>query len=96
MLYVHVLLPASLPALATSLRQGFSFAWRSLMGGELILSLTPHGLGHRLEIARSLAAVETVVGLLIVMIVIGMLADRLIFAKIQARVAKRFGFATAA
>src|SRR3954452_15471563 len=29
-----VLLPASLPALASSLRQGFSFAWRSLMGAE--------------------------------------------------------------
>ena len=94
-LYIHVLLPASLPALATSLRQGFSFAWRSLMGGELILSLSPHGLGHRLEIARNLSAVETVVGLLIVMILIGMLADRLVFAQIQKRVAKRFGFAPA-
>ena len=36
-LYRYVLLPASLPALAGSLRQGFSFAWRSLMGAELIL-----------------------------------------------------------
>ena len=32
-LYRYVLLPASLPALAGSLRTGFSFAWRSLMGG---------------------------------------------------------------
>ena len=36
-LYSYVLLPASLPALASSLRQGFSFAWRSLMGAELIM-----------------------------------------------------------
>jgi len=94
-LYVHVLLPASLPALATSLRQGFSFAWRSLMGGELILSLTPYGLGHRLDIARTLSAVETVVGLLVIMIVIGMLADRLVFGVIQKRVARRFGLSAA-
>ena len=33
-LYRYVLLPASFPALASSLRQGFSFAWRSLMGAE--------------------------------------------------------------
>src|SRR5208282_4982998 len=36
-LYRYVLLPAGLPALASSLRQGFTFAWRSLMGAELIL-----------------------------------------------------------
>lgn len=92
-LYWYVLLPASLPALATSLRQGFSFAWRSLMGGELILHLTPHGLGHRLSMARDLSAVEQVVALLIVMILIGMLTDRWVFAKLQRRVSARFGLA---
>ena len=35
-LYRYILLPASMPAMASSLRQGFSFAWRSLMGAELI------------------------------------------------------------
>src|SRR6185295_3592340 len=35
-LYRYVLLPASMPALASSLRQGFSFAWRSLMGAEFV------------------------------------------------------------
>ena len=94
-LYWYVLLPASLPALATSLRQGFSFAWRSLMGGELILSLARHGLGHRLEIARGTQAVNQVVLLLIVMILIGTLADRLVFARIQRRVSQRFGLAPA-
>ena len=36
-LYAYVLLPACLPALTGTLRQGFSFAWRSLLGAELIL-----------------------------------------------------------
>jgi len=44
-LYRYVLLPASLPAMATSLRQGFSFAWRSLMGAELILVVSTTGWG---------------------------------------------------
>ena len=94
-LYRYVLLPASMPAMATSLRQGFSFAWRSLMGGELILTVARHGLGHRLEIARSTQAVNQVVLLLIIMILIGTLADRFVFAKLQQRVARRFGLVPA-
>jgi NitT/TauT family transport system permease protein len=91
-LYRYVLLPASMPALATSLRQGFSFAWRSLMGAELIVAVRHDGLGHRLSVAReSAGAVEQVVALLIIMIVIGMLADRWVFAQIQRRVSARFG-----
>jgi NitT/TauT family transport system permease protein len=35
-LYRSVIVPASMPAFTSSLRQGFSFAWRSLMGAELI------------------------------------------------------------
>jgi NitT/TauT family transport system permease protein len=91
-LYLHVLLPASLPALATSLRQGFSFAWRSLMGAELILTaINFKGLGYRLTIARDAPAVEQVIALLLIMILIGMLTDRWIFAKLQKRISQRFG-----
>jgi NitT/TauT family transport system permease protein len=90
-LYRYVLLPASLPALATSLRQGFSFAWRSLMGAELILVVSYHGLGHQLSVGRETGAVEQVVALLIIMILIGMLTDRWIFAKLQKRISQRFG-----
>ena len=94
-LYWYVLLPASMPALATSLRQGFSFAWRSLMGGEMLLAVAHHGLGHRLQMARDTTAANQVVLLIIIMILIGTLADRFIFAKIQQRVSRRFGLAPA-
>jgi NitT/TauT family transport system permease protein len=90
-LYSYVLLPASLPALATSLRQGFSFAWRSLMGAELIFYVAPHGLGFLLQQGRDFSDVAEVVAVMIVMVLIGMLADRWIFAKIQARIQTRFG-----
>lgn len=91
-LYRYVLLPASLPAFATSLRQGFSFAWRSLLGAELILTAVQwHGLGFMLDSARNVGGVADVIAVMIVMIVIGMVADRWIFAKLQRAVNARFG-----
>jgi NitT/TauT family transport system permease protein len=51
------ILPASLPALASSLRQGLSFAWRSLMGAELIFTVSQRGLGFLLNVGREFADV---------------------------------------
>jgi NitT/TauT family transport system permease protein len=92
-LYRYVLLPASLPAMTSSLRQGFSFAWRSLMGAELIFAVERHGLGFLLETGRNFSDVGQVVAVLIIMVMIGMAADRWGFAKLQARVQARFGLA---
>ncbi len=90
-LYRYVLLPASLPALATSLRQGFSFAWRSLMGAELLITATAnHGLGFLLETGRSFIDAAQVVAVMAVMVLIGMILDRWVFAKLQ-RIQARFG-----
>ena len=90
-LYRYVLIPASLPAFTSSLRQGFSFAWRSLLGAELILSVENHGMGFLLTQGRDFADVAQVVLVMILMIMIGMLADRWIFAKLQSAVNRRFG-----
>ncbi len=94
-MYRHVLLPASMPALASSLRSGFSFAWRSLMGAEFVLiAVKLHGVGYLLDVGRNFNDVAQVVAIMIVMVVIGMLADRLVFAKLEQRVHARFGLAT--
>ncbi len=91
-LYCYVLLPASLPALVGSLRQGFSFAWRSLMGAELIFSSRDAGLGALLQLAREVHGdVARVLGVMLVMVVIGMAVDRLVFGPLQQRVQHRFG-----
>lgn len=90
--YWHVMLPSGLPALAGSLRSGFSFAWRSLMGGELFFFLKQHGLGHLLHAGREYGGIEQVVAVMIVMVMIGMAADRLAFAPIERKVQQRFGF----
>lgn len=94
-LYRYVLLPASLPAVATSLRQGFSFAWRSLLGAEMLLTGVSHGLGLKLQLSRDIGGPADVIALMIIMILIGMLADRWIFAKLQAAVNARFGLGQA-
>ncbi|MDP9174196.1 MAG: ABC transporter permease subunit [Planctomycetota bacterium] len=93
--YRYVMFPASLPALASSLRSGFSFAWRSLMGAELILATDNHGLGFLLMSGRENANVAQVVAVMIVMILIGMLADRFAFAPLEQRVYARFGLISA-
>ena len=94
-LYRYVLLPASMPALAASLRQGFSFAWRSLMGAELLFAVTNHGLGFELETARNLRGVQGVIAVMAVMVIIGIAADRLVFARLERKVLLRFGLIAA-
>jgi NitT/TauT family transport system permease protein len=95
-LYRYVLLPACLPALASSLRQGFGFAWRSLLGGELLIYVQRHGLGYLLHVGREFGDVAQVVAIMFVMVLIGMLADRLIFGRLESRIHRRFGLTPAA
>jgi len=90
-LYRYVLFPASLPALAASLRQGFSFAWRSLMGAELIFAVQSRGLGFLLQVGREMNDVAQVVAVMIVMVAMGIAADKFVFAKLEQRVLERFG-----
>ena len=94
-LYRYVLLPASLPALASGLRQGFSFAWRSLMGAEFVFAVERRGLGFLLQTSRDTVDPAQVMGIMAVMVVIGMAADRLVFARLQAWVSRRFGLVLA-
>jgi NitT/TauT family transport system permease protein len=90
-LYRYVILPAAVPALVSGLRQGFSFAWRSLMGAELILMVETRGLGFVLQQGREFADVAQVVAVMTVMVLIGMTADRWGFALLERRVHDRFG-----
>ena len=94
MLYRSVIVPASMPAFASSLRQGFSFAWRSLMGAELIFMVKGQGVGYLLHQGREFADVAQVVGMMVVMVGVGIVLDRAAFAPLERRVHARFGLAT--
>ena len=93
-LYWSVLLPASMPGLVTSLRQGFSFAWRSLMGAELIFMVRGQGVGYLLHQGREFSDIAQVIATMAVMILFGMVLDRTAFAPLERRVHSRFGLAT--
>ncbi len=88
-LYTEVLLPASLPAILTGAKLGWSFAWRSLMAGELLyVSL---GLGHMLDMGRELQDMSMVVSVMLVIVLLGLLADRAIFGLLESRIRERWG-----
>lgn len=88
-MYALVILPAALPSIITGMKLGWSFAWRSLMAAELLyVSL---GLGHLLMIGRELNDMSQVIAVMLVIIAIGLIVDRLIFAPIESRVRERWG-----
>jgi NitT/TauT family transport system permease protein len=88
-LYTEVLLPASLPALLTGAKLGWSFAWRALMSGELLV--VGLGLGQQLQAGRDLADMSRVIGIMLVIIALGLLVDRAIFGVLEDRVRERWG-----
>jgi NitT/TauT family transport system permease protein len=78
-LYRHVVLPASLPAFLGGLKQGWAFAWRSLMAGELLVILGNRpSLGVRLQFARELSDSEGLLATMLVVLLVGMAADGLL------------------
>lgn len=92
-LYFEVILPAALPYIITGMKQGWSFAWRSLMAGELLIVCL--GLGHLLMIGRELNDMSQVIAVMIIIIVIGILVDRLFFIKMEKHIRERWGLAKA-
>lgn len=80
-LYTRVMLPAALPDFIAGLRQGWSFAWRALMSGE-VMSATV-GLGHTLMMGRDMADINQVMLVMIIIVAIGVLIDKIIFCRIE-------------
>jgi NitT/TauT family transport system permease protein len=92
-LYRHVVLPAALPSYVAGLSQGWAFAWRSLMAGELLVIIAGGGaIGQNLQQARELIKMDTVMAWMIVILVIGMVADT-IFTSMSRTLRRRRGLA---
>lgn len=90
--WIKVILPAALPFIVSGVKQGWAFAWRSLMAAEIYVTiLTGFGLGQLLHYGRELQAMDQVIGVMLVIIAIGLLADKLIFAPWEAFLHRRWG-----
>ena len=93
----YVVVPAALPSVVGGLKQGWAFAWRSLMAGELITVFPGHvGIGQTLNIASQNADFVGVYEAMIVIFVLGVAIDGLVFGTMERAIRKRYGLVDAA
>ena len=88
----HVVLPAALPGYVAGLQQGWAFAWRSLMAGELIVVIAgKKSIGTELHFAQDLLDAPRVLAMMVMILVIGILVDAVVFASIERGIRRRRG-----
>ena len=88
-----VLLPAALPGYISGLKQGWAFAWRSLMAAELIAvspTLGP-GIGQVMSFAQSNIDMALAFGSIIIILIIGIGINQLFFAPLERRLLRTRG-----
>jgi NitT/TauT family transport system permease protein len=92
----HVILPASLPSFVGGLKQGWAFAWRSLLAAEIIGGIPGFSLGQQLQANRDNADAAGVQAVMIVLFTIGVLMDAVVFSYAERRIRRRYGLVDAA
>jgi NitT/TauT family transport system permease protein len=95
-LYRHLILPGSLPVFVTGLKQGWAFAWRSLMSGELVVIVTnTASIGVLLENAQNMSDMPSAIAIMIVILTLGIVIDGF-FTLVDNAVRLRWGLVDAA
>lgn len=90
--WLSVILPASLPSIVSGMKQGWAFAWRSLMAAEIYVTvLSGFGLGHVLHYGRELQAMDAVMGVILIIVLFGLLTDKILFAPFERFLQRRWG-----
>ena len=90
-LYRHVVLPAALPSIVTGLKQGWAFAWRSLLAGELMVAIAYRpSLGQFLNQSRELGDTSYMIALMIAILAIGIGVDA-VFGTVERGIRRRRG-----
>jgi NitT/TauT family transport system permease protein len=91
-MYRHIIIPAAMPSFTAGLKQGWSFAWRSLLAGELLVTIANKAsLGQLLSVNRELANYDGMIAIMVVILVIGILLDALVFGQIERRIRVKRG-----
>lgn len=88
-LITKVLIPAAFPYMISGFKQGWAFAWRGVIGAELLFSFL--GLGFLLNVGRQLSDVSQVIAMMLVIMIIGIVIDGLIFKRLEDKVMSRWG-----
>ena len=81
-----------MPSVVSGLKQGWAFAWRSLMAGELLVIIPgTQTIGTRLQFAREFSDAKGVIATMVVILVIGIAVDTLVFSRLERRVLRNRG-----
>ena len=88
-LVTAVLIPAAFPYMISGFKQGWAFAWRGVIGAELLFAYL--GLGFLLYAGRSLNDVSQVIAIMLVIMGIGLVVDGVVFKKLEYKVMSRWG-----
>lgn len=92
----HVVLPAALPSFVAGLKQGWAFAWRSLIAGEILVIIASRpSIGVQLQFARELADADGLLAIMLVVLFIGIVVD-VAFASLEHRLHRNRGLLTTA
>ncbi len=90
--YRYVILPAALPSFLTGLKQGWAFAWRSLMAGELLVIIANQpSIGSRLQFEREFADSAGLMSVMLLILVLGVAVDAIAFSTLERHVRRRRG-----
>lgn len=88
----HVVLPGALPGLVGGLTQGWAFAWRALMAGELLVALDGRpSLGATLQSAQRSDDATQLFAAMVVVVAIGLLVDEVLLRRADRAVQRRWG-----
>jgi NitT/TauT family transport system permease protein len=91
-MFRYIVLPASLPSFVAGLKQGWAFAWRSLMAGELLVVIANRpSLGFQLQFARELNNARLLFATMIAILTIGIVIDSVVFGRLERSIRRRRG-----
>jgi NitT/TauT family transport system permease protein len=91
-----VLLPAALPGYVSGMKQGWAFAWRSLMAAELI-AVSPQlgpGIGQVMKFAQDNLNLPLAIASILIILIIGIGINQVFFAPLERRLLRTRGLST--
>lgn len=88
-LVTNVLIPAAFPYMISGFKQGWAFAWRGVIGAEILFSFL--GLGFLLNVGRQTVDVSQVIAIMIIIMAIGIVIDGIVFKRLENKVMSRWG-----
>ena len=88
-----LLVPAAFPALLSGMRIAWAFAWRTLIAAELVFGVSSGkgGLGWMIFQNRNELYIDRVFAGLAMVVLIGLLAESVVFRTLEARTVRRWG-----